>query len=50
LDYNNLKEAILELFLSVKIRSDEEIDGYNKEQFEKEKKLMKNVNGYDLVD
>ena len=38
MDYANLKEAILELYLSVKIRSDDEIDAYNKKQFEKEKK------------
>jgi hypothetical protein len=30
MDYANLKEAVLELYLSVKIRSDEEIDAYNK--------------------
>ena len=30
MDYASLKEAILELYLSVKIRSDEEIDAYNK--------------------
>ena len=30
MDYASLKEAVLELYLSVKIRSDEEIDAYNK--------------------
>ena len=29
LHYKELREAVLELFLSVKIRSDEEIDNYN---------------------
>ena len=33
LTYKALREGILELFLSVKIRSDEEIDGYNEELF-----------------
>ena len=34
----NLREAVLELYLSVKIRSDEEIDEYNKDVFDKEKR------------
>lgn len=42
--------AILELYLSVKIRSDEEIDGYGKDLFEKEKLEMSDVDGYTLVD
>lgn len=50
LDYQNLRMAILELYLSVKIRSDEEIDGYGKDLFEKEKKEMESVDGYTLVD
>ena len=45
-DYANLREAILELFLSVKIRSDEEIDQYDNEKFEKEKLTLANVDGY----
>ena len=36
-NYNTLKEALLELYLSVKIRSDEEIDNYNEDQFKVEK-------------
>ena len=36
-NYHTLKEALLELYLSVKIRSDEEIDNYTEEQFKKEK-------------
>lgn len=35
--YDNLKEALLELYLSVKIRSDEEIDNYNEDIFKVEK-------------
>ncbi len=37
LDYESLRQAVLELYLSVKIRSDDEIDEYSKELFEKEK-------------
>ena len=36
--YDALREAVLELFLSVKIRSDEEIDNYNEAQFREEKR------------
>lgn len=50
LDYENLRNAVLELYLSVKIRSDEEIDGYGKDLFEKEKAEMTNVDGYNLID
>lgn len=49
-DYVNLRQAVLELFLSVKIRSDEEIDAYNKDKFEVEKKELKDVDGYSLID
>jgi len=40
----------LELYLSVKIRSDEEIDNYNEEFFKEEKKLMADVDGFALID
>lgn len=40
-NYISLKEALLELYLSVKIRSDEEIDAYTEEQFRQEKETMK---------
>ena len=50
LDYMNLREAVLELYLSVKIRSDEEIDEYNKDVFDKEKRELKDVDGYQLID
>jgi hypothetical protein len=46
----NLREAVLELYLSVKIRSDEEIDEYNKDVFDKEKRELKDVDGYQLID
>ena len=49
-NYKELREAILELFLSVKIRTDEEIDEYNKSIFLQEKKDMEKVNGFELVD
>ena len=50
MDYQDLRMAILELYLSVKIRSDEEIDGYGKDLFDREKKEMDDVDGYTLVD
>lgn len=49
-NYITLKEALLELYLSVKIRSDEEIDNYNEDQFKIEKDQMKEVDGFTLID
>jgi ribosomal protein S10 len=49
-DYDSLKNAVLELFLSVKIRSDEEIEAYSLEQFEREKRQMTDLDGFTLVD
>ena len=49
-DYTNLREAVLELYLSVKIRSDDEIDAYNENVFKQEKVEMKQVDGYQLID
>ena len=40
----------MELYLSVKIRSDEEIDNYNEKLFLKEKNGLKSVDGYTLID
>ena len=37
LDYENIREAILELYLSVKIRPDDEIDNYDNAQYMREK-------------
>jgi hypothetical protein len=45
-----LREAVLELFLSVKIRSDDEIDAYNETLFKAEKLEMKGIDGFALVD
>ena len=50
MDYHSLREAVLELYLSVKIRSDEEIDTYDKNQLQKEKNEMKDADGYKLID
>eukprot|EP00347_Sterkiella_histriomuscorum_P017361 403349677 len=49
-NYETLKEALLELYLSVKIRSDDEIDCYTEEQFKQEKDMMKEVDGFTLID
>jgi hypothetical protein len=38
------------LYLSVKIRSDEEIDNYTEEQFKLEKEQMGDADGFTLID
>lgn len=48
--YRALREGILELFLSVKIRSDEEIDFYNEELFKEEKMELKDLDGFAIID
>ena len=48
--YDALKEAVLELYLSVKIRSDDEIDNYNEEFFKDEKRQLKDLDGFTLID
>jgi len=45
-----LRQALLELYLSVKIRSDDEIDNYNEAMYIKEKEQMREVDGFTLVD
>jgi hypothetical protein len=49
-NYKDLREAVLELYLSVKIRNDEEIDAYDEDLFRLEKQEMTKLNGYQLVD
>ena len=49
-NYGTLKEALLELYLSVKIRSDDEIDNYTEEQFKIDKQQMLEVDGFTLID
>ena len=48
--YDALKEGLLELYLSVKIRSDDEIDNYNEELFKEEKRQLMEVDGFALID
>lgn len=50
LNYAALREAVLELFLSVKIRSDDEIDNYNEALFKQEKRELSNLDGFTLID
>jgi len=45
-NYKDLREAVLELYLSVKIRNDDEIDAYNEDLFGLEKQEMSRVDGY----
>jgi hypothetical protein len=40
----------MELYLSVKIRSDAEIEAFSKEKFEEEKRQLDRVDGYSLID
>ena len=42
--------AILELYLSIKIRSDEEISEYNKDLYQLEKDSMDGIDGYNIID
>ena len=48
--YDALREGILELYLSVKIRSDDEIDNYNEEFFKSEKRELLGIDGFALID
>lgn len=48
--YDALRQAVLELFLSVKIRSDEEIDNYNESIFKEEKRQLADLDGFTLID
>ena len=41
---------MLELYLSVKIRSDDEIDHYDEAKYKEEKLEMQEVDGFSLVD
>ena len=48
--YKDLREAVLELFLQVKIRDDAEIEVYNEEMYNKEKRDLDKKNGYEIVE
>ena len=48
--YAALRVAILELYLSVKIRSDQEIDNYDESAFLREKDQLKDCDGYAIID
>lgn len=48
--YDALRQAVLELFLSVKIRSDEEIENYNEAVFKEEQKELADLDGFTLID
>ena len=50
LSYKALREACLELFLSVKIRDDTEIEDYNASMYRKEKLELEPINGFELID
>lgn len=50
MSYKALREACLELFLSVKIRDDTEIEDYNASMYRREKQELDPVNGFELID
>lgn len=45
-----LEEAIIELYLNVKVRSNEEINNYDESMFEKEKQKLREVNSHTILD
>jgi len=49
-DYANLRLAVLELYLSIKIRPDEEISEFTKEMYQEEKDSMDGIDGYNIID
>lgn len=49
-DQPSLEEAIIELYLNVKVRSNEEISNYDETTFEKEKQKLRLVSPYTILD
>lgn len=49
-NYKDLRIAILELYLQVKIRNDEEIEEYNEAQYKLEKVELDEKSGFELVE
>ena len=45
-----LKDALIDLFLKVKVRSSEDIEKYNSTQMKEEKKELEGTKGLELVD
>lgn len=45
-----LMEALIDLYLSVKIRSNEEIDNFGEDQLSKERSKLRNVEPYTILD
>ena len=50
MNYDELREACLELYLQVKIRSDEEIECYDEQVFKREKEELKASSGFDIIE
>lgn len=46
----SLDEAIIELYLNVKVRSNEEISSYDESMFEKEKDKLREVSPHVVLD
>jgi hypothetical protein len=46
----SLKEAIIELYLNVKVRSNEEITNYDETTFDKEKAKLREIQSHTVLD
>ena len=49
-DVNELREAIIELYLAIKIRSTEELDKITDDILEEEKKKLDQVSGFQVLE
>ena len=45
-----INEAIIELYLNVKVRSNEEINNYDENTFEKEKEKLRSISPHTVLD
>ena len=48
--YRDLREAVLELYLQVKIRDDAEIEVFDEKMYNQEKVEHNNKSGFDIVE
>ena len=47
---SSLHEAIIELYLNVKVRSNEEINNYDESMFDKEKQKLRDLSPHTVLD
>lgn len=48
-DYDNIRSLMIEMFLSVKVRSNKEITGFDPSQFDEEREALSNTSIEDLI-